>query len=57
MVVVKNRTNKWQRGTYVSDGTAVDFIANKRYTACIFSDIIIAKCPSRMTVHKRGSTE
>jgi hypothetical protein len=56
LVVVKNRTNRWQRGTYASDGTAVDFIANKHYTASIFSDIIISKCPSRITVNKRGST-
>jgi hypothetical protein len=55
LVVAKNRTNKWQTCTYASDGTAVHFIANKRYTACIFSDFIISKCPSRMTVHKRGS--
>jgi hypothetical protein len=37
--------------------TAVEFIAKKRYTASIFSDIIIAKCPSRITVHKTGPTE
>jgi hypothetical protein len=67
MVAFKNRTRRWQqqtpvRGAYASVGWLQWVLQSlplpkKRYRACIFSEIEVSKCPSRVKMYNSESME